>query len=792
MLLRTSCLLWAALCTCFSATLNAQTAHPDWKLQPKTGLYAVVSPKGKVLSDYRYASPMPFNRGIAIAMTGNQYRMVYANGSCSDSTFEALLPVQGGWFYGKKRGKWVITDEKGVTAFSLPFKYPDERDAAIWINGAEGTGLIDSLGNLLAAPKYQWISRYFNGLAVFSLNDDKKGLLDASGKEVLPASYDQIEPYEIVHYGYNNNRYQVPHYVKNLWRLRNGSQYGLYHKTAGITRPVNGGFFSMFSEDLAVYQNQAGKCGFIDSLGKIVIPAAYDACELFQNGLAQVLKKPNYGMINHQGVEVVPFQYRTINDFKDGYALGSFNQNHELHLIDAQGKIKRAPESYGNEEKAPDVDGESAASPKTTKSLNLPYGKVNDRVDGYSVVEKTIPFNDRYGAVDSLGKLVIPLQYEDLVHCGGGLFTYRRNKKWGLVNHKAEELTAALYDQHLLYTSDRSVGLLQVVQNGRYGCVDTHGSLKIPVKYTAIKEFKDGLAYASVDNLYGVIDVNGREIVPFRYAPGYYSRENDYFEFRRVSDKAMVYLFVNPNGKVSAEYDQAYNFSGAVAIVNRNKNRPVQWAALNRDGVEIVPLSENYVSHFSFNYLVIRDTANQYWLADKKTGAMVGKRYASLVQLYSYFPFYRVESDHHFGMLDTFGRALIPVEMDTIFYVNKWVVAKKSGLFALYDSLCAPMLPMEYEYLDHDVDGFFVTRKAGVWAFTPIGATRPEAAENGLTRVSSQGKWGWADSTGKVIIPCMFDATLPFRNGKAQVFLEAFGRPFRINTKGEFILEYYP
>ena len=793
---RIAFLLCVALFNGPFSSIHAQISSPGWKFQPKTGLYAVASAKGKVLSKYQYASPLPFNRGIAIAQTKGKYRLVYANGACNDSTFDALIPVQGGWFYGKKKENWEVVDAKGAMSFTLVERFTTNRDAFIRITADTGTGMLDSLGNLVAPPKYQGISKCFNGLFGFR-QQDKWGLLDASGKEVLPATYDDIQPYMLVNYYTPDPKYPMPDYVKNLWVLHQGSKYGLYHKTMGITKPVTGGFFSKFSEDLALYYTEPFKCGFIDSLGRVVIPAVYDGCDLFQNGLAQVWKKPNYGMINREGLVVVPFEYSTIDDFEDGYARGTSNITHRRHWIDAQGNIKLSdPTTYADEDTAPAVDEEAIFPSKATAAIKLPFDRVYDMAEGYFIVKNVVNFEDRYGAVDSLGHIVIPLQYDELLYLVAGLFTYRSNKKWGLLNHKAEELTPPLSDDPLYYNkSNRFVGLFRVLQNGLYGCVDTLGRLKIPVQYTAIQEFKDGLAKASVNNLYGVIDVNGREIVPFQYKPDIYRpRENDYFEFSTVSKNASVYQFVFPNGKVTEAYDLAYNFYKGVALVSRYQNGAQLWAAFNREGLEILPLSETYPEFFSYNYLKVCDKASNCWLLDIKTGATVGKRYARMYQKRD-LPFYLVKFDRQFGMIDTLGREIIPAEMDTIFYANDWVIALKSGKYALYDTLLNPVLPMEYEYINHYVAACFLTKKSGTWAFTPVDKlhTQSQISEDpGLKRINIQGKWGWTDSDGKLVIPGVFDATLPFQNGKAWVFLEVFGRPFRINSKGEFILEEYP
>jgi hypothetical protein len=49
----------------------------------------------------------------------------------------------------------------------------------------------------------------------------------------------------------------------------------------------------------------------------------------------------------------------------------------------------------------------------------------------------------------------------------------------------------------------------------------------------------------------------------------------------------------------------------------------------------------------------------------------------------------------------------------------------------------------------------------------------PDFFKEGLTRVIRNGKMGYANKFGQVIIPCQFDFAWPFKNGKAKVTFKA-------------------
>lgn len=55
--------------------------------------------------------------------------------------------------------------------------------------------------------------------------------------------------------------------------------------------------------------------------------------------------------------------------------------------------------------------------------------------------------------------------------------------------------------------------------------------------------------------------------------------------------------------------------------------------------------------------------------------------------------------------------------------------------------------------------------------------------------VMKNGKWGWVDHRGNIMIPCRYDAATPFNSydEKGYATVLQFDMQFRINTKGEMI-----
>ena len=91
-----------------------------------------------------------------------------------------------------------------------------------------------------------------------------------------------------------------------------------------------------FSEGLARVKKE-GKCSFIDTTGKEVIPFIYDEVYAFSEGLARVRKNDKYGFINTKGEEIVPCIYDWVYNFKGGFA--EVKRDWKFLQIDTTGKV---------------------------------------------------------------------------------------------------------------------------------------------------------------------------------------------------------------------------------------------------------------------------------------------------------------------------------------------------------------------------------------------------------------------------------------------------------------------
>jgi len=90
-----------------------------------------------------------------------------------------------------------------------------------------------------------------------------------------------------------------------------------------------------FNEDLAIVKLN-GKYGFVDRVGRAVIPLKYDFAFPFSDGFASVEVNSKCGYIDKTGREVIPLKYDFVSPFHNGLTIAELNGRYGF--IDMTGK----------------------------------------------------------------------------------------------------------------------------------------------------------------------------------------------------------------------------------------------------------------------------------------------------------------------------------------------------------------------------------------------------------------------------------------------------------------------
>ena len=263
---------------------------------------------------------------------------------------------------------------------------------------------------------------------------------------------------------------------------------------------------------------------------KCVIPDVdgYYLVGCLRDGLAGVIKQSNdeydktnrVGYIDKDGQLIIPFEFDAIVAGEGGESLEFNDFSEGLAAVSKNDK-------YG----FIDTKGKVVIEPK--------YEWASSFSDGLAIVS----VEGLYGAIDKQGKTVIPFEYQALADFQKGFATAARppkdpedyESKYGLINKKNEVVIPFMYEG----MGNLSESLIAVKKDGKWGYVDTTNKSIIPInlKYETVYDFSDGLAAVfnyeeNSDNLkYGYIDKTGKLVIPMQFIKAYWDDSEGIIDF---------------------------------------------------------------------------------------------------------------------------------------------------------------------------------------------------------------------------------------------------------------------
>lgn len=188
------------------------------------------------------------------------------------------------------------------------------------------------------SPVYDDLKLYSDGVFYCS-KGGKWGLVTASGKLVLQPEYDYITPF-IDGYALagvkDGSKNRISCIIDESYSITEvGGPYYLVNK-----------YYTYFSEDKLPVANKAGKQGFINTSGDIVVKCQFDNVHPFANGFASVSKYPHayyitdrYDRNPNQSMLPVEFNYGDMTfatTFYNGKAVVAYND--KAAVINTSGK----------------------------------------------------------------------------------------------------------------------------------------------------------------------------------------------------------------------------------------------------------------------------------------------------------------------------------------------------------------------------------------------------------------------------------------------------------------------
>lgn len=286
-------------------------------------------------------------------------------------------------------GKYGFINENGDIVIEPQFdevSFKFKSTGVCFARIGDRKGLINASGDFVAEldKDIEWVWEYKNGVARCVGKNDKYGIVDETGRVVLPLVYSDITRDDTI-------GFIVKDTLDNMGYVNIRGEFivpCVYDDVKGI------------AEGLMVVVTSS-KCGYVDTLGNWVIDSVYDDARAFGNGVARVKRGDHWMFIDKKGNVVESLKYDEIlTGYNDNRAF--VKQNGPILMVDRQGNVIKQIEA--------------------------------DSVYGFREGYATFKKNDRYGMLDTNGNVLIQAKYEKLFGLYDGFVACEKNGLWGIID----------------------------------------------------------------------------------------------------------------------------------------------------------------------------------------------------------------------------------------------------------------------------------------------------------------------------------------------------------------------
>jgi len=311
-----------------------------------------------------------------------------------------------------------------------------------------------------------------------------------------------------------------------------------------------------------------------------------------------------------------------------------------------------------------------------------------------------VKLNGKWGAIDTLGKTVLPFEYQ---------LTYKNTDEFSEFDYS--------FRQGKILILETGVEMVcKVMRNDRYGLVSlATGKVVIEPIYDNHLTFRDFYdettntnfmyAIASVNGKWGSIDIQGKTIIPFEYDKIITPQEeyNDLIGQAKVIKNKRYGLVSLLTGNVftAPVYDQDFSFEetmwGMTAIVYKNKKAGM----LNSKGVEFVPckydVGKKPFVDLDYDYFMLVRQNNKVGVIDTAGHELVRCQYDEIKMSDAMGEVFEIKKNEKYGLCGFDGKEIIaPLYDKTFYFEGDYALVKLKGKYGVINKKGETVVPFTY------------------------------------------------------------------------------------------------
>ena len=415
--------------------------------------------------------------------------------------------------------------------------------------------------------------------------------------------------------------------------------------------------------------------------------------------------------------------------------------------------------------------------------------------------------DEKVGLINLEGEVIAEPIYESIegLPYKEGEVLVKKDGKYGVINNKGNDLVKTEYDQVTVdnYTTEengyKNAGYIvsNTTDDGyRYGYVNVNGNVLLETEYTEVSRI---INIKDDDNIYLIVARNGQyglvknqeSIIRNEYQSISYNSESNTLTL----EKTKKYGVANLNGEViipvefaqidsTGKYIYATNVDGNIDVYQEDGN-PVQI-----DGNVYILETQNE------NYQIKIDNTEGtiYSILDKEGSQITTQNYAYINYLYDNYFIVSITGGK-VGVINDKEEPVIEIQYDSIEKVEgtDYIITRLSenNSTQLYDKNFKELCEMTNAIIDKEDNYIKVYNDTETRYFDLEGNEKQNTeilTDNQIYAKSQDGKWGFVDKTGNVVVDYIYDKATDLDSfGYAGIKLD--GKWGVIDSTGEVIIE---
>lgn len=653
---------------------------------------------GEVISHYYYDQASPFIEGMARVSRNGLWGFIDTKG---DEVIECKFLNAFDFNQG------IASVSTGKLVYTGNIRHTEN----------EKYGAIDKKGNILINLTFSYINQFKDGIAIAKFNNDIHGMYGwinkTGGWQIMP-KYSSCNDFD----EYGMAKVQIEKRITTDSSSISSQKYGyINYKGDYLIQPIFD-YLGDFINNKAVAK--LGGTGYIDRLGNDNISFIYDYADGFNNKIALVQRKNLFGYINEIGEEVIPLTFDEAAPFYKNKALVLKNGKY--------GWIN----SNGNYVINNDYDY-VFDFPKNPIQINYNENgsSLNNDLHDLAIVSK----NGFWGAIDSLGKEIIPIIFDYIEWDNNYFFTLSGNeKKYFTKNGKFITNPTLLSKKNKSLSRIESKDFIPLNYSGNKIDLETNTN---PYDKDSINlNYYKWLKIIKKENKFGIVDQDQNLICPF--------------EFDSIRLPTCQYETI----ALGYKYKKVY-----IIILPNSKN----WLNNTTDALLILPTDYSEIN----NYMPLGGACSSWMrvksgqkygviaIVDKKIKEILSPVYDDVGILPSKSTLIPVKKSNKWGIIEPNDLELIV----PFFYENISGFSESIGSDLVNENLSFVKKNSQWALINES--GQLITN----FIFDDVSCFRW-----GLAPVKKGKKWGYIDKTGRNITPFIFDSVDELRYEPYYIF----------------------